>query len=164
MNRFAVIFILILASSVQAGELRIVETDTEIIAEYTGTPSSADGDVDAPAAGAGNDRAAMVNDKAVMVNFITAQIEQLRRELADLLKRSGTESEEEQQAKDALAAEKRLQIKTYEDEIRRLTGNPQTEAVQKGAQRSEGQRETTRRLKELRQSRKVSSGVTTPEQ
>jgi TolA-binding protein len=150
MNRLVTILLLSLATAVQAGEVKIIETETGIIAEYTGSPSSTVTDCEIPVAAA-------ENDSATRVNFLTAEIEQLKREVAEILKLSGNETEDEQQAKEALAAEIKQRIECYEDEIHRMSGKPQTEAVQKPAPPSGTQRETIRRFKELRQSRKASS-------
>lgn len=156
MNRLVTILLLSLATAVQAGEVKIVETDSGIIAEYTGSPSSTVTDNEIPVV-------AGENDDATRVNFLTAQIEQLKREVAEILKLSGNETEDERQAKEALAAEKKQRIQSYEDEIRRMSGKSQAEAVQKPAPSSGTRQETIRRFKELRQSRKASSAGTASE-
>src|SRR6185369_6843200 len=66
MKRFMTIFLLSLATAVPAGEVKIVETESGIIVEYAGSPSSTGIDSEIPAAVAGN-------DNATEVNSITAQ-------------------------------------------------------------------------------------------
>jgi len=150
MNSLMTIILLSLATAVQAGEVSIVETESGIIAEYAGSPSSTGRASEIPAAAA-------ENVSATEVNLITAQIEQLNMEVAEILNLTGNETEDELQAKEALAAEKKQQIESYEEKIRRMSGKPQTEEAQKEASRSGTQREMTRRLKEQRKSRKASS-------
>jgi TolA-binding protein len=149
MNMLITVFLLTLATAVQAGEVTIVETESGIIAEYAGSASSTGSDREIPAVAA-------ENDNATMMKFLTAQLEQLKMEVAEILNLSGNETDDEQQAKIALAAEKKQQITFYEDEIRQLSGKPQTEAVQKDAPRDGTQQERTRRFKDLRRSRRAS--------
>jgi TolA-binding protein len=156
MNMLLTIFLLSLATAVQAGEVKIVETESGIIAEYTGSPSSTGSDSEIPAAVADN-------DKASKMNTLIAQIEQLKTEVDEILTLSGNETEDELQEKEVLAAEKKQQIEFYEDEIRRMSGKPQTELVQKDSTSVGTQREMKRRFKELRQSRKASSTGSAPE-
>lgn len=149
MNIPMTILLLSLTTAVQAGEVKIVETESGIIAEYTGSPSSTGSESEIPATAA-------ENDNATKDNFLTAQIERLKMEVAEILKQSGNETEDERQAKEALAAEKKRRIEFYEDEIRQMSGKPQTEEVQKETPRNGTQREMIRRFKELRQLRRAS--------
>jgi len=141
------LLLLSLATAVQADEIKIEETESGIIAEYTGAPSNTGSKSEITAT-------APENDKVTTVNTRTAQIEQLKIEVAEILKLSGNETEDELAAKQALAAEKKQQIEICEDEIRRMSGKPQTEAVQKDPPSSGTQRES-RRYKELRKTRKA---------
>jgi len=139
MNWLVAIFLLSLAAAAQAGEVMIVETESEIIVEYTGSPVSTGNDSGIPVAAAEN-------------------VDATKAEVAKMVKLSGNETVDEQQAKEALAAEKMQQIGLYEDEISHMSGKPQAEVVQKYAPGYSSQRELMRRFKDLRQSRKGSSG------
>jgi hypothetical protein len=150
MNRLMTILLLSLATSVQADEVKIVETESAIIAEYTGSPSSTGSDSEIAAA-------AVKNDITTMVNPLTAQIEKLKMEVSEILKLTGNETDDEKQALEVLAAEEKRQIEFYENEIRQMSVQPQPEAVEKDAPRPGTQRETIKRFKELRKSRKASS-------
>jgi hypothetical protein len=122
MKKLITILISALACSAQAGDLTIVETETGVTAEYSGPPPSArnNGGVPGPA---------VTNDTVERVNFLTAQIEQLKKDTADLLKLTGNETEDELTQKQALADENRLQIDAYTNEFRQLTGTTQNIAA-----------------------------------
>lgn len=109
------ILMLALPLSVQAGELKIIETETGIIAEFSGSPSSAGNDIEVPGT-------AVDNDNASMVDFINAQIEQLKKDAAEISKLTGKETEEELALIKAHAYAKDQQIKAYSDELDQLTG------------------------------------------
>jgi hypothetical protein len=114
MKRIMTLIMLSLATVVQAGEQKIVETEAGITVEYTGSS--------APAQGGADSAAALANDYSQRVQSLTAQVEQLRREAADILQMTGAESAEEIALKKALAEEKRLQIEACSKELGQLAG------------------------------------------
>ena len=116
---------------VHAADFKIIETETGIYVEYTGTPenngvettSAAGGDTtEAPAA---LKQPAAVYEKPELkkIREITNQMEKLKQEADETLKVSGGETAEEMRQKEAAASEKRLRIEKYADEIQQLTGN-----------------------------------------
>jgi len=111
MKTLITMLILLLATTAQAGESKIVETETGLIAEITGSPASSS------------------IDNATRLKDLTARIEQLKKERADILKLKGNETEDELMQKNALADEKKLQIESYSAEISQLTANDQNMAA-----------------------------------
>jgi hypothetical protein len=103
--------LLFLATTVHGGELKIVETDDRIIAEYTGVPPDEGGDGEKPSNSGSN-------AEVTRVKNLNAQIERLKMEIAELEKISGHETDDEVAAKHLLADEKRRQIEIYAEEIR----------------------------------------------
>ena len=123
MKFFITIAVLSLTTAVQAGEVKIIETETGVIAEYTGTASaggSKENETTSPVVN---------NGSSDRVKYLASQIEQLKREAADMMKLTGNETEDELALKTALADEKKQQIETYNNEISQLTGNTQNNTV-----------------------------------
>jgi hypothetical protein len=118
MNRLLIVSLLALATTVQADELRIAETGEIIIVEYVGTPSGRSSE-SVKLSMTGN------NAEVPRVRHLTARIEQLRKEVEDILELSGNESEDELTLKNALADENQRQIETYSKEVRRISGTSQ---------------------------------------
>lgn len=143
MNRFLTILIVALAASAQAGEVTIVETDSGVTAELTGSPSSTGNSNEMPGA-------AVNIDNAARVKFLSGQIEQLKKEIADISQLTGNETEEELTQKNALADEKKLQIETYTNEYRQLAGNTRNTT----AGTDQPKEEQTERYQSYRQERK----------
>ena len=144
------ILIISLATTVQAGEVKIVETESGVVAEYTGAPSSAGSDAETPSA-------AVNDDNAKRVKYLTSQIEQLQTEKADILNLSGNETEDELALANVLADEKKKQIEAYVNEIKQLTGNAGKNEAETAQPREDQplkqknyRQEKKRQLKELR--------------
>lgn len=159
---------LLAAGAARGAEPVIVETETGITVEYTGTPSPAPA-AGQPAADKKQAPGATAPDptppgKLARKRFVASQYQHLQREAADLLKVTGQETDEELAGKGALAAEKQAQAETYAEEYRKLTGEAPPETVQDGnaatADSSQSQylnqrndrEERIRRTKELRKS------------
>jgi len=113
MNRLITIIILSLATIVQADEVKIIETETGVIAEYTGSPTSTGNDSEVPDTSANN-------DKTTRVEFITAQIEQLKMEVAEIMTLTGNETEDELATIKVQAAAKYQQLEAYANELSQL--------------------------------------------
>jgi hypothetical protein len=150
MYRFMTILMISLATSAYAGEVHIVETESGVVAEYTGSPSSVGSDAETPAT-AGN------HVHATRVNHLNSQIEQLQKEKDEILTLSGNETEEEVALVHALADEKNKLIEDYDNEIRQLTGNTQKNEADMGHPREEQplrqknyRQEKKRQIKELK--------------
>jgi hypothetical protein len=117
-----VIGLVLLASlviGVPAGELKITESEDSIVAEYTGTPSSAS-DTDSPLAGG----SPPVRKRS---GNLRAGIEQLKKESEELLSFGGGETPDEIASRTLQAEEKKRRIEALEDEIRKLAENPAPE-------------------------------------
>jgi len=143
MNRFMAFLIISLATTAQAGEVKIVETESGVVAEYTGSPSSAGSDAETPSA-------AVNDDNATRVKYLTSQIEQLNKEKDEILNLSGNETEDELALVNALADEKNKLIEAYDNEIKRLTGN----ARKNEAEMVQSKEEQPLRQKSYRQEKK----------
>ena len=129
MNKFWLVPILLLATILHAGEPKITETDSAVIVEYDGSPTSIGNSsaLSDPAAIADDANNAIKADNAMMVKSITAQMELLKSEATEILKLTGKETEEELAQKKALAGEKYRQIEAYAYEISQLTGKPNSQ-------------------------------------
>ena len=129
MNKFWLVPMILLATILHAGEPKITETDSAIIVEYDGSPTSigSSSELTDPAVNADNANNAIKADNAMMVKVITAQMERLKREATEILKLTGRETEEELAQKKALAGEKYRQIEAYAYEVSQLTGQPNSE-------------------------------------
>jgi hypothetical protein len=124
MNRFIAITFLLLATLAQAGELRIVETDDGIVAEYTGTPSDKSSESENPSV-TGN------SADPIGGEFLSSQIERLKKEADELSRQPGTESENDLATRRALVDEKKRQIEIYTEEMRRMTDKAQAKITDK---------------------------------
>src|ERR1700680_1696834 len=100
MKKLITVILVSLATMVQAGELKIVETSEGITAEYSGSPSEKSGDKELPVT-TGN------ASNGVRVKFLNARIEQLGKEADGLAKLSGSETEDELVKKNAVAEDKK---------------------------------------------------------
>jgi septal ring factor EnvC (AmiA/AmiB activator) len=124
MNRFISITFLLLATMVQAGELRIVETDDGIVAEYTGTTPDEDSE---------SEKSSLASNSAdpIRGEFLSSQFERLKKEADELSRQPGTESENDLAARRALVDEKKRQIEIYTEEMRRMTDKTQAKITDK---------------------------------
>ena len=116
MRTVIVILTVLLATGVQAGELRITENETGIIAEFTGT--SADTGTDSatpPTTKRGPD--------TVGVERRTALIERLKNEADELSRVTGNESVDELTAKSELFDDTTHKIELFTMEFRQAAGN-----------------------------------------
>jgi alanyl-tRNA synthetase len=154
MNRLLMILLVSLATSVQAGVPRITETESGITVEYTGSPPSA-------SSGSEISDSAAKDDKAMMVKEITAQIDELKQEAAEILRLTGRENEDEVAIKKELAADKFRQIEAYANEIFKLEGEARKLAADTLQAREEQpireqnyQQETQQRIRELKKMRR----------
>jgi hypothetical protein len=153
----------LLATVLHAGEPKITETDSAVIVEYDGSPTSL-GNTSAlsdPADDTDNANNAIKAENAMMVKAITAQMELLKSEATVLLKLTGRETEEELAQKKALAGEKYRQIEAYAYEIGQLTGKSNSEdpalATEEQPQRPLSYRqEKKQRIRELKKLRMFS--------
>jgi hypothetical protein len=114
MNKLITVTLILLATLARAGELKIVETDDGIIAEYTGTPSDKSSE---------SEKLSLTSNSAdvTRVEFLSSQIERLKKEADELSRQPGNESENDLTTRRAIADEKKRQIEIYTEEIRRLT-------------------------------------------
>jgi hypothetical protein len=162
MTTIVALIMLCWAAQAQAGEQRIVETDTGITVEYTGTPSA---DSRPDAVHAAQDREA----RQAVLKTLASQLVQLRQEAADLQKLTGKESPEELALKKTLAQEKLRQIETCNAEVNRLTGrnpNAPEEVEQQGEEKPtrapnhrQEKKQQIRELKMLRQTNQPQPGA-----
>jgi len=155
MSRLITITLFLLATTVHAEELKIVETAEGITAEYSGAPSEKSSEQEKPSM-TGN------SADATRLQFLTSQVEKLKREADEILELSGNESEDELMFKNGLADEKNREMEMYAEEIRRLTvDSPPREEVPK-TQQKKG-RESTRQLRAWKKLRAPSPSAVSPE-
>jgi hypothetical protein len=156
---------------VQAGELKIIETDAVITVEYSGTPAESSSESVKPVGDESNKSSDKGDDaNAARVRYLTAQIEQLSQEADEMSMQSGTETEDEQAKKNSLVEEKRRLIEIYTREIHQTTDRVAAETTdrpQPGVElrvKKQNNREGKKQqLKVLRKLRKSAASVATPD-
>jgi len=157
MQILLIALLLFLPLIANAGEGKIVETDTGIVVEYSGAPA------DNNPSGGDEKPSANVNGADVpRVEYLAAQIEKLKKEISDIAQRTGKESESELMQKNALLIEKRRQLESYTEEIRQLSGKDQPKEelpVSKPNRRQEMKRE----MRELKEKRRDLPSSQTPQ-
>jgi hypothetical protein len=122
MRPIVIVILLVLTTGVQAAEVKIIETDEGISAEFTGTSSASESEGEKP-------NSARRQTSVPRMQELSLLVEQLQKEVDEILKLSGTETEEELAAKNALAAEKKRQIELYQEEMRQIAGPAQPKVV-----------------------------------
>jgi iron only hydrogenase large subunit-like protein len=150
MNRFQLVPLVLVATVLHAGEPKIVETESGVIVEYSGSPSYPGSGENSP-----------VNDEnAMMVRAIALRIEQLKKETADISKLTGEETEAELAYKKALVTEKNRQIEVFAREVGQLEGGGQVKApeidqarVEQSQRQLNHRQEKKQRIMELKQLR-----------
>jgi hypothetical protein len=163
MNKLVAVTLLLLVTPVHADELRIVETDEGIIAEYTGTPSEKGSDSEKPAI---SGKTANVS----RVEYLTFQIERLKKETVEISRQSDNETEDDLKTRQVLADEKKRQIEMYSEEIRLLRDEPQPKKTDNTLadegvpiKQQSNRKQMKRQMKELKKLRTSSSSATDPE-
>jgi len=165
--------LLLTAMTAYAGEAVITETPTGISVEYTGTQGSKE--PAAPAAAAATGAAAKTPVQAAppsnpglvaRARFLAAQIQQLTLEANAALKLTGSESDEELAAKNALATQKQGAADRFAEEYSKLTGSappppPDPQAVDAAAdtQQSPYIKQRNDREERIRRTREVRRGA-----
>jgi hypothetical protein len=155
MTRLITITLFLLATSVQAEDLTIVETDEGIIAKYSGTLSEKSSEHETPSMTA-------TSADATRVQYLTSQVEKLKREADEILELSGNESEDELMLKNGLVDEMNRQMEMHAEEIRQLTGDSQPHEGVSKMQQKKG-REITRQLKAWKKLGTSAPSDTSPE-
>lgn len=121
--------VVIMAVIARAETPKIVESDSGIVVEYTGTPDNA------PAAEKGNAAAPIRRDAPRRSAWLSAEIERLRAELVQTELLSAQEGPEAAAAQ-ASAAEKKQQLEAYTQELSQLnlSGSGQSAAASQSGQ------------------------------
>jgi hypothetical protein len=151
MNKILLVPIVTLVTILHASESKIVETESEVIVEYTGSPSYFGHTGETPTE--------EFNDgNKTMEIAIAARIEQLKKEVSDLLQPTGKQTDAEVAVKKALAEEKISRIASYVHEIDQLAGRSERgDASRAGAgppiRPQHVRQEKKARLRELKKSR-----------
>ena len=120
MEKALTIILVLMAAAAQAGELKITETATCVTVEYTGTPEKGGTAEKVPIA--------PVATQTTKIEYRAAQIDHLKKELEELEKLTGTETEKEVAAKNALAEDLKQKIETYTIELRQIAAPTQSAA------------------------------------
>jgi hypothetical protein len=123
MKKLLLVLFISYSANAYANAPKIIETDTGITVEYTGEPSDNGSGVENPSAassGIGNPSVTAIDADMTRLQYLTAQIDQLKKDAEEILKLSGTETAEELAAKSALADDKNHQIGIYREEMRQI--------------------------------------------
>ncbi len=112
MKTLVMLLVIFPASFVCADQFNIVETETGVYVENTGTPSNN--------ASLGNSSATAAPRIMTREEYLKSEVAKLRKEVDKLLKFTGKESKTEVKKRTALANEKKHRIATFENEIRQI--------------------------------------------
>jgi len=178
MIRLVIPGLLLTAMTVYAGEAVITETPTGIRVEYTGTQVDKEPVAPAVQAAAGTEAkspAPPANPGQVArARFLAAQIQQLTQEAKTALKLTGTESDEELAAKNALSEQKQSAADRFTAEYTKLTGSappppPPPQAADAAADTQQSpyikqRNDREERIRRTREARRGAGSDTTPAQ